>query len=176
MDLLSLQSQCPFPLWCEWCGADSELSPPTAMRALGAVLIIVCLCESHAQISPRLLDTFLGNNLTVRRILTCARNLGPTKCLSALSSYRADRALKAISEKQNALFNLTEDVKHFDWKRYSNVTDDQLYSQLCDGTQRLLKHRSLFLNVQGYKFQLESNKNGALSVDVYKSKYFLIHL
>lgn len=70
------------------------------------------------------------------------------------------------------MFDLQEDALEFPWEKYSNRSEEQLYSQLCDGTEKLLRFRSLSLAmVPGYSFELESKGNGTLSVDVLKSMY-----
>ncbi|KAG6461416.1 hypothetical protein O3G_MSEX012613 [Manduca sexta] len=61
---------------------------------------------------------------------------------------------------------IATDIDKFSWKQYGNVSDEQLYSQLCDGAERLLQKRSLQLSVPGYLFKLESKGNGTLNVDM----------
>ncbi|KAJ0175635.1 hypothetical protein K1T71_008794 [Dendrolimus kikuchii] len=149
------------------------------MRALAAILTLaLCSCRLHAS-EPRspydllsrkirsLLDH--SKNHPVARLVNCGKHLGPTKCLSALSVWRAEKALTSLATGTTSQFNLTEDVEQFPWNQYSNSSEEQLYSQLCDDTEKLLEQRPMSLTmIPGYTFQLTSNGNGKLNVDVFR--------
>ncbi|KOB75263.1 Uncharacterized protein OBRU01_07945 [Operophtera brumata] len=134
-------------------GAKPPLSSAPAMRVLAAILITTwpCLAEPIPQ--------------SIRNIVDCAWTLGPAKCLNALSSWRAEKALTHASIQSI----LSDDLEQFPWKKYRNSTDEELHSQLCDETERLLRRKSLSLTmIPGYRFELLSKGNGTLNVDVYK--------
>lgn len=150
------------------------------MRPLTALLIVAaCQCvyaHQHPRTSRQLLQTTLHSLLgqhyhPIQRIFSCSHELGPTKCLSALSVWRAERAIEAFAQNPAKQFNLTEDVEQFPWKKYSNVSDEQLYTQLYDDTTKLLRYRSLaFDTIPGYNVKLGSKENGTMRVDIYTSK------
>ncbi|XP_022814813.1 uncharacterized protein LOC111348437 [Spodoptera litura] len=149
------------------------------MRPLTALLIVAaCQCvysHQHSRTSRQLLQTTLHSLLgqhyhPIQRIFSCSHELGPTKCLSALSVWRAERAIKAFAQNPGKQFNLTEDVEQFPWKKFSNVSDEQLYTQLYDDTTKLLQYRSLgFDMIPGYNVKLGSKENGTMRVDIYTS-------
>lgn len=131
-----------------------------AMRALAAILILSACSRLHAQ--PSGLKTF-------KNILDCAFTIGSVKCLNALSVWRAKRAIN----QPNLKSNITHDLEQFPWMNYRNNTEEELYSELCDGTEQLLQRRSMTLSViPGYRLELLSKGNGMLNVDVYKSEWF----
>lgn len=108
----------------------------------------------------------------MQRLFSCSQSLGPTKCLSALSVWRAERAIEAYAKDPTSRFNLTEDVERFPWMKYTNTTDEQLYSQLYDDTEKLLEYRPLGFNmIPGFDVKLGSKGNGTMNVDIYRSKY-----
>lgn len=131
------------------------LSPAPAMRVLAVVLITTW---------PGLAES--ASSLT--NIANCAFTLGPSKCFSALTSWRAEKAL-ANPDIQT---KLTEDLK-FPWIKYSNRSDEELHSQLCVETERLLRRKPLSLAVPGYRFEVLSRSNGSLNVDVYNTGMLL---
>ncbi|XP_075974100.1 uncharacterized protein LOC142975248 [Anticarsia gemmatalis] len=149
------------------------------MRPLTALLILAACQCFHAHQHPRtprqlLKDTIhslLGKpNKPVRRIVTCTQNLGFSKCVGALAVWRAERALDAFAKNPMARLNLTEDVEKFPWKNYSNTTNEELCSQLLDGTQKLLQYRTLtFDMISGYTAELNSKNNGSLRIDIHKA-------
>lgn len=151
------------------------MQPLTALLILGA-----CQCL-HAHQHPRtprhyIKDTLyelIGNQIKpVQRIVSCARQLGVSKCVGALGVWRAERALRSLQQDSTSSFNLTEDVEEFPWKKYSNETDNQIQEQLLENTQRLLQYRSMSLDMMsGYSAKLASKKNKSFSIDIYRSKY-----
>ncbi|KAJ8730854.1 hypothetical protein PYW08_002267 [Mythimna loreyi] len=165
-------------------GASSEgtcfgVSSAAAMRPLTALLLLAASQCVHAHQLPRTTRQYLDTTLhallgqhyePVQRIFSCSRALGPTKCLSALSVWRAERAIEAYAKDPATRFNLTEDVEQFSWMKYSNITDEQLYSQLYDDTKKLLQFRPLGLNmIPGYNVRLGSKGNGTMKVDIIAS-------
>lgn len=154
----------------------SEFSTTAAMRALAAIVMLaVCSCRSHAHQTydlSRLFPAFgIPNHGPVHRLLACSQKIGPSKCLSALSLWRAEKAVKKFEGNQLPQFNVTADVERFPWEKYSNRSDEDLYSELCDGAEKLLRHRPLSLQVSGYTLDLESKGDGRLNVNVLKSMY-----
>ncbi|CAH0581232.1 unnamed protein product [Chrysodeixis includens] len=149
------------------------------MRPLTALLLLAACQCLHAHEPPRTsrdritrtLHALLGEHFEpVQRILSCTHSLGPTKCLSALSVWRAERAIEAFAKDPGTLFNLTEDVEQFPWMKYTNTSDEQLYSKLYDDTKTLLQFRPLGLNmIPGYQLTLGFKENGTMNVDLYKS-------
>uniref|UniRef100_A0A2A4JEX8 Osiris 18 n=1 Tax=Heliothis virescens TaxID=7102 RepID=A0A2A4JEX8_HELVI len=148
------------------------------MRPLTALLVLAachCACAHQPQTPRERLDSTLRSLLgehysPVQRILSCTYVLGTTKCLSALSTWRAERAITAYAKDPATRFNLTEDVEQFPWLKYSNITDEQLYSQLYDDTRKLLRYRPLDLNlIPGYNLHLGSKGNGSVKIDIYTS-------
>lgn len=165
-------------------GTRFGVSSTAAMRPLTALLLMAASQCVYAHQRPRTsrehLDTTLHSLLgqhyhPVLRIFSCARALGPTKCFGALSVWRAERAIEAYAKDPTSRFNLTEDVEQFPWMKYSNTTDEQLYSQLYDDTKKLLQYRQLGFNmIPGYNFQLGSKGNGTMKVDIYASEFFFL--
>lgn len=162
-----------------WCGLLRAFSPATAMRAPATIVaFVVCSCCLHAFAASTILDLprALLSTLGIKeqnpalRLLTCGQTLGITKCFNALSVWRAEHAIAALETGRAVQFDAVEDVKRFPWEQYSNSSDEQLYSQLCDGTEKLLQYRSLSLSLPGYSLELESEGNGTLNVDIFKSK------
>lgn len=152
-----------------WCKQRGTFSPATAMRALAAIVaFVVCSCCMHAFASPANLG--IKKQGPAHRLLTCGRAIGLTKCFNALSVWRAERAVEALKTGRAVQFDAVEDAKRFPWEHYSNSSDEQLYSQLCDGTEKLLQYRSLSLSLPGYSLELDSKGNGTLNVDILKSK------
>ncbi|XP_059047390.1 uncharacterized protein LOC131842839 [Achroia grisella] len=149
------------------------------MRALAALTTVSAWCfalaltetRSREATSPFLLNILgLKSQIPVHRLFACGKTLGPTKCLSALSAWRAKNAIDAFQRDPQTRFNLTSDIEQFPWELYSNTTEDQLYSELCSGTEKLLQYRTLkFTLVPGYTLKLDSNGNGTLGVDVLRS-------
>ncbi|XP_026752206.2 uncharacterized protein LOC113512505 [Galleria mellonella] len=149
------------------------------MRALAALTTVIAWCfalaltetRSRESISPFLLNVLgFKTQKPVHRIIACAKTLGPTKCLSALSAWRAKNAIDAFKRDRGTQFNLTSDVERFPWEQYTNTTEEQLYSELCSGTEKLLQYRTLkFTLVPGYTFKLDSKGNGTLGVDILRS-------
>lgn len=163
-----------------WCGLRGALSPATAMRELAAIVafVVVCSCCLHAFAAssnldlPHALLSTLGieKQGPAHRLLTCGRTIGLTKCFNALSVWRAEHAVEALKTGRAVQFDAIEDARRFPWEHYSNSSDEQLYTQLCDGAEKLLQYRSLSLSLPGYSLELESKGNGTLNVDILKSK------
>ncbi|XP_045768509.1 uncharacterized protein LOC123869568 [Maniola jurtina] len=137
------------------------------MRACAAILFFAAWpCFIHAQKShsrensPNFAN---GINENLIRLVPCVKNLGLSKCVGAYGAWRAEKSLEAYA--------YTEHSARFPWQRYYNVSDDELYSKLCDGAERLLQRRSLKLNLnEDYSLQLRVTENGSLNVDVLKSE------
>ncbi|KAM3964289.1 uncharacterized protein ACR2FA_001780 [Aphomia sociella] len=155
-----------------------NLSRAAAMRALAAFTTTFAWCLALAQTTqPReSIPPFLLNVLEVKaqspvnRLLACGKTLGPAKCLSAFSAWRAKNAIKAFAKDPGSQFNLTSDVERFSWEQYSNSSEEQLYSELCGGTEKLLQYKTLkFTMIPGYTFKLDANENGTLNVDVLRN-------
>lgn len=165
-------------------GTCFGVSSTAAMRPLTALLLLVASQCVHTQQLPRAsreqldstLRSLLGQHYQpIQRIFSCARVLGPTKCLSALSVWRAERAIDAYAKDPATRFNLTEDVEQFPWLKYSNTTDEQLYSKLYDDTKKLLQYRTLGFNmIPGYKLELGCKGNGTMKFDIYTSKFIFV--
>lgn len=138
----------------------SQLSSASAMRVLAAILITTWPCLAEPALSQ-----------PIRNIVNCAWTLGPANCLNALSAWRAEKSLINSDVTQ-----LSEDLEQFPWKKYRNRSDEELHSQLCDETEKLLRRKSLSLTmIPGYRFELLSKGNGTLNIDVYKgTKIFLL--
>ncbi|XP_068632671.1 uncharacterized protein [Battus philenor] len=136
------------------------------MRARAATIAFaLCFCISNA-LEP---THFFSTNHKISNLLTCSQSLGPSKCLTAFSSWRAQKAINLILNSQTT-FDLNDDLEQFPWKRYANETEDQLYTNLCNGTERLLQFRQLDLNLnEDYTLRLGSKGNGNLNVDVIKN-------
>ncbi|KAI8422432.1 hypothetical protein MSG28_006272 [Choristoneura fumiferana] len=148
------------------------------MRAFVAILTLaVWPCCAYAPSAdllnylPRsLLAALHIEGTPLENLVACSQTLGPLKCLQALSAWRATNAADILPKQQGTYFNLTEDIKRFPWKKYSNRSQEQIYSELCFGTEKMLQYRSLKLNaVPGYSFELKSKKNGNLNIDVYSN-------
>ncbi|XP_063631325.1 uncharacterized protein LOC134802587 [Cydia splendana] len=140
------------------------------MRAFVAILTLALwpVCARALGVPPEVLAALRIEGTPVGKLVTCGQALGPGKCLSALSAWRASNAAEHLLNNKEQTFNLTEDVERFPWQKYANTSDGQIYSELCDGAEKLLQFRSLKLNVgSGYSLQLNSRENGALNVDVY---------
>lgn len=149
------------------------------MRAFVAILTLaVWPCCAYAPSAaalnylPRsLLAALHIDGTPLENLVSCSQTLGPSKCLQALSAWRATNAAEILPKQKGIHFNLTKDIERFPWKKYSNSSQEQIYSELCFGTEKMLQYRSLKLNVvPGYMFELKSKKNGTLNVDVYSSK------
>lgn len=162
-----------------WCRQRGPFSPATAMRTLAAVVaLMVCSCYLHVPAAsanldlPRALLSDLGikDSSPVHRLLTCGQTLGFTKCFNALSVWRAEHAIEAFKTGRAVQLDAVEDAKRFPWEQYGNSSDEQLYTQLCNGAEKLLQYRSLSLSLPGYSLELESKGNGTLNVDILKSK------
>ncbi|XP_028172988.1 uncharacterized protein LOC114361953 [Ostrinia furnacalis] len=136
------------------------------MRATAAIVILAAFSLrscAHATDPSRHRDVTDG----VRRLIKCARTLGPSTCIAALANWRAENAIN--TKEKNPTFSLKE-IQKFPWEQYTNSTEDELYSRLCSGTEKLLQYKALNFNmVPGYEFQLASRGNGTLNIDVYKS-------
>ncbi|KAJ2942662.1 hypothetical protein O0L34_g2133 [Tuta absoluta] len=112
----------------------------------------------------------LSESSPANRLLDCGRSLGAAKCISALSLWRAERAIEIFENGREAQFDLREDVEQFPWLKYGNISEEQLYAQLSEDTEKLLRFRSLSLTLPGYSFELESKGNGTLNVDVLRNE------
>lgn len=107
------------------------------------------------------------------KLLACSQSMGPMKCLTAFSAWRARRAVDLIANHQRT-FEVNDDLVQFPWEKYANQSEEQVYSDLCDGTESLLRYRQLALDVSGdYTLRLGSKGNGTLNVDVIKSNCFI---
>ncbi|CAH2076281.1 unnamed protein product, partial [Iphiclides podalirius] len=139
------------------------LSFAAAMRGRVAIVVLaLCFQISNALETPRLFP--LDHRLS--RLVDCGLTLGVSKCLTAFSAWRARRAIEAVGIGRTTS-DLNADVEQFPWERYANASEENLYTELCDGTEGLLKYRRLALNVNPeYTLQLGSNGNGTLNVDV----------
>ncbi|XP_014362522.2 uncharacterized protein LOC106714093 [Papilio machaon] len=103
------------------------------------------------------------------KLLACNQALGPMKCLTAFSAWRARRAVDLITNHQRT-FEVNVDLDQFPWEKYANQSEEQVYSDLCDGTESLLRFRKLDLDFNDdYTLRLGSKGNGTLNVDVIKS-------
>ncbi|KAJ2942589.1 hypothetical protein O0L34_g2056 [Tuta absoluta] len=148
------------------------------MRGLAAVVAFVVSglhaleTPSNNDRLPRTLAKTLGiaESSPAYRLLDCGSSLGASKCFTALSAWRAERALEVLENGRQAQFDLREDVEQFPWQEYGNVTEEQLCSQLSEDTEKLLRFRSLSLTLPGYSFELESKGNGKLNIDVLKNE------
>ncbi|XP_023935407.2 uncharacterized protein LOC112043947 [Bicyclus anynana] len=135
------------------------------MRASAAILFFAAWpCFIHAQ-NTRSRENgrnfAYGINENLIRIVPCVKNLGLSKCVAAYGAWRAEKSL-------NPLESLNSE--RFPWQRYYNVSDDVLYTDLCDRAERLLQRRPLELHLnQDYSLQLGVTGNGSLNVDVLKS-------
>lgn len=149
------------------------------MRALVAFVTLTAWSLAHAQhdthypVPRSILSVFgIDNQNPVYKIVNCAQSLGFTKCLGALSVWRAQRALNTFSQAHGLSSNLTEDIKLFPWEKYTNTSQELIYSQLCDGTQDLLRYKKLsFTMFPGYRLELDSKGDGKLNVDILKGKF-----
>ncbi|CAK1601125.1 unnamed protein product [Parnassius mnemosyne] len=131
------------------------------------VALALCFSISNAFEPSRVLGIGISDRI-VPKILACAQTLGTTKCLTAFSAWRAQKAIKSIAEHEN--ISLNSDLQQFPWRRYTNQSEEQLFTELCDGTEALLQYRRLGLNISSdYTLQLGSSGNGTLTVDVIKS-------
>ncbi|RVE52662.1 hypothetical protein evm_002781 [Chilo suppressalis] len=152
------------------------------MRALAAVLILAaCLLRCHAHDDdgtpasrrrdtvPHRLLSVIGVSLRspLQRIVECSQSIGPSKCLAALSIWRAEKAASVFQRRESNDFSLLDDIRQFPWEQYMNHTQDELDGQLCEGTDKLLQYRTLkFKMLPGYELELASNGNGTLNVDI----------
>ncbi|KAI5638871.1 hypothetical protein NE865_08573 [Phthorimaea operculella] len=154
------------------------MRPVRALAALYALVVSglhALESPSHPINSDRLSRTLaktlgVAESSPARRLLDCGRSLGPTKCISALSVWRAERAIEIFKNGREAQFDLREDVEQFPWQKYGNISEEQLYAQLSEDTEKLLRFRSLSLTLPGYSFELESKGNGTLNVDVLRNE------
>ncbi|CAH2108172.1 unnamed protein product [Euphydryas editha] len=138
------------------------------MRACAAILILSawpCFIQainsrtSH-ETSSNFADT---SDNAIHEISMCAKNLGITKCIGAYGDWRAERVLEGAVHRRNAR------SEKFPWQIYKNISDEELYTKLCDNTERLLERRSLKLDLsRSYSLELGSKGNGSLSVDILK--------
>lgn len=152
-----------------------QVSQSVAMRARAAILILSawpCIIQainplaSH-ETSSNFADT---SDNAIHQISTCIKNLGVTKCIGAYGDWRAERALGGEVHRRNAR------SEKFPWQIYRNISDDELYTKLCDNTERLLERRSLKLDLsQSYSLELGSKGNGSLSVDILKCNLLYIY-
>ncbi|KPI92677.1 hypothetical protein RR46_13898 [Papilio xuthus] len=135
------------------------------MRARAVtVAFALCFCITNA-----LQQSSLLSDHRLSKLLACSQALGPMKCLTAFSAWRARRAVDLIANRQRT-FEVNEDLVQFPWEKYANQTEEQVYSDLCDGTESLLRYKQLALDVNdGYTLRLGSKGNGTLNVDVIKS-------
>ncbi|CAG9785491.1 unnamed protein product [Diatraea saccharalis] len=163
-----------------------EVCPPRAsltiaMRALAAVVIFAAFllrCHAHDDVPSascerdtvplQLLTVFgVSPRSALHRAIECTQTIGPSKCLAALSIWRAEKAASILKRKQTNDFNLLDDIRQFPWELYANRSQDEVERQLCEGTDKLLQYKSLKFNmIPGYEFELASNGNGTLHVDV----------
>ncbi|XP_011560004.3 uncharacterized protein LOC105390400 [Plutella xylostella] len=104
-----------------------------------------------------------------RRAASCARALGPAKCLNAFSVWRADNAVEAYKSYGGYRGAVVDELAKFPWEEYANVTEEALGEDLSEAAARLLQLRPLRTSLlPGYRLQLNV-KNDALNVDVYKN-------
>ncbi|KAL4715554.1 hypothetical protein ACJJTC_009180 [Scirpophaga incertulas] len=153
-----------------------------AMRALAAIIVIAA-CSSryraygaHDSSNPRNHDTLSEQVLTllgvsprsaINNAVACTKSIGPSKCLAALSIWRAENAVNALRSPDSTVHELFDDIREFPWKMYSNSSQDEVSTKLCDETEKLLRFRPLKLNmIPGYELELISKGNGTLKVDV----------
>ncbi|XP_041988699.1 uncharacterized protein LOC121740051 [Aricia agestis] len=126
------------------------------MRGRAGVLVLAAwTCIIHAEPhAPRKISNSKKEN--IQQIASCVESLGVSKCVGAYGLWRAD---KALGHSDTNLF--------FPWAEYSNLTNEDLYSRLCDGTERLLQRRSLSMNItDDYTLQLGVTRNGSINIDV----------
>ncbi|CAG4971590.1 unnamed protein product [Parnassius apollo] len=144
------------------------LSLAAEMRGRTAtVALALCFSISNTLEPSRVVGLGISDQI-VPKLLTCAQTLGTTKCLTAFSAWRAQKAIKSIAEHDN--ISLNADLEQFPWQQYTNASEDHLYTELCDGTEALLQYRRLGLNINSdYALHLGSRGNGTLTVDVFKS-------
>ncbi|XP_060803741.1 uncharacterized protein LOC106141942 [Amyelois transitella] len=143
------------------------------MRALAALATLAaCVAHAHPQSRDGPHPSIQSNIFIkepINRLLTCSQTLGPTKCLTALSVWRAKRAIESFS--QGYPLNSTTEAENFPWEEYNNTSNEEIFSQLCEGTEKLLQYRTLnFTIIPGYKLELKSKQDGKISVDFYKSE------
>ncbi|CAH0714302.1 unnamed protein product, partial [Brenthis ino] len=138
------------------------------MRASAAILIFAtwpCFIQtqnSRVNRNTNFSDIIDENNLNTAK--TCVMNLGITKCLGAFGIWQAEKALRS-GEMPATLYS-----DKFSWQYFKNISNSDLSTKLCDKTVKLLRRRSLKLNLdQDYTLQLAVKGNGLLSVDVIKN-------
>ncbi|XP_053612726.1 uncharacterized protein LOC128676572 [Plodia interpunctella] len=143
------------------------------MRALVA-LTTLAACVAHAHQLTRdapyhnILSP-IGTKGPIKHLLTCSQSLGPTKCLTALSAWRAKKAIEYLD--RGLLPSNTSNIEQFPWEEYSNTSSDQINTQLCEGTEKLLHYKTLsFTMIPGYRLELKSKENGKINVDVLKNE------
>ncbi|CAG9113391.1 unnamed protein product [Plutella xylostella] len=78
-----------------------------------------------------------------RRVASCARALGPAKCLNAFSVWRADNAVEAYSNYGGYRGAVVDELAKFPWEEYANVSDEALGEDLSEVAARLLQLRPL---------------------------------
>ncbi|XP_045495254.1 uncharacterized protein LOC123694003 [Colias croceus] len=92
----------------------------------------------------------------IKDAITCASNLGFSKCITAYGVWKAERALEPQASERG-----------FSWRNFMNASNEELYSKLCDDTEKLLRYRSLSMTLsEDYALQLKSTDNSSLKIDI----------
>lgn len=95
----------------------------------------------------------------LRDATSCVELLGFSKCVTVYSVWRAERALETNNHS-------------FVWHDYLNNTDEELYSRLCEDTERLLRYHPLTIDLsERYMLKLKSTGNNSLNFDIIESNY-----
>ncbi|XP_047509176.1 uncharacterized protein LOC125052400 [Pieris napi] len=98
------------------------------------------------------------NTKLLRDVTNCVKHNGLSKCVVAFGVWKAERAIEP-------------DLNEFIWIDYVNHTDEELYSRLCDGTERLLRYRPLTMDLgDRYTLKMKSTGNNSLNFDVIENK------
>ncbi|XP_038214697.1 uncharacterized protein LOC119834413 [Zerene cesonia] len=126
----------------------------SSMRAGVAISILAvsawsCIIRTHAR-------EYKSAKNIIQDAITCASNLGFSKCITAYGVWKAERALEPQASEPG-----------FSWRNFVNVSNDELYSKLCGDTERLLRYRSLFMELsEDYAIRLKSTENASLNIDI----------
>ncbi|XP_072938831.1 uncharacterized protein [Epargyreus clarus] len=118
---------------------------------VAAVILAVWSHAAHARLADG-----RETHGDITNIISCTTAIGPVKCIAAYGAWRAERATDTG----------VNDSNRFPWELYSQEPEEELYTKLSEGTEKLLRHRSLTMDLgPDYAVRLGS-VNGSLNLDV----------
>ncbi|XP_050674022.1 uncharacterized protein LOC126971676 [Leptidea sinapis] len=93
----------------------------------------------------------------ISQITSCYKHLDLSRCITAYGLWKAQSALEF------------EANRPFQWRRFVNNTQEDMFSRLCLETEMLLRRRSLTMNLSDYQLKLKSTGDGKFNLDLSKA-------